>query len=187
MIYAYDFTFVSPFPFYWLKTDPGQTLLYMQRGRTSRLWQSLVSFFGNGSEVGTHFCLLAPEHPPREWKHPCTCTLVAHEQCLLKVRKETLRVHRMLSSVLSAERHTNWKAIIPSYCIYYLLEIGVLQKLGQCFSDWCAFSYRRGRHRYASSPFKSSSSWIATNLSFRCVLCLTAYGAWAVHKFIGTE
>ena len=27
---------------------------------------------------------LEPEDPPRAWTHPCTCTLVAHETCLLQ-------------------------------------------------------------------------------------------------------
>ncbi|KIJ64263.1 hypothetical protein HYDPIDRAFT_28699 [Hydnomerulius pinastri MD-312] len=26
----------------------------------------------------------APESPPRTWTHPCTCTLIAHESCLLR-------------------------------------------------------------------------------------------------------
>ncbi|KAG5735853.1 hypothetical protein E4T56_gene4075, partial [Termitomyces sp. T112] len=26
----------------------------------------------------------APNDPPRAWTHPCTCTLVAHESCLLR-------------------------------------------------------------------------------------------------------
>ena len=25
-----------------------------------------------------------PEQPPRRWTHPCKCTLIAHESCLLK-------------------------------------------------------------------------------------------------------
>ncbi|KAI9060132.1 hypothetical protein FKP32DRAFT_1679100, partial [Trametes sanguinea] len=25
-----------------------------------------------------------PEDPPRAWTHPCSCTLVAHESCLLQ-------------------------------------------------------------------------------------------------------
>lgn len=27
---------------------------------------------------------LAPDDPPRAWTHPCKCTLIAHESCLLQ-------------------------------------------------------------------------------------------------------
>jgi len=43
-----------------------------------------ASFETDRKLLTSFFLFSAPEDPPRKWTHPCTCTLVAHEQCLLK-------------------------------------------------------------------------------------------------------
>ncbi|OJT05014.1 hypothetical protein TRAPUB_4196 [Trametes pubescens] len=71
---------------------PGQALLHLPRGRTLR--QSVSLHLPPNPQL-THlsspplftpppFPHTDPESPARAWTHPCACTLVAHEACLLQ-------------------------------------------------------------------------------------------------------
>lgn len=42
-----------------------------------------------------------PPNPPRRWVHPCKCTLIAHEQCLLEwIRASERNPDKSTSSIL---------------------------------------------------------------------------------------
>ena len=139
-------------------------------------------------KVVTHF--LAPELPQRKWKHPCTCTLVAHEQCLLKwIQSSQANASRAPNALKCPQCGTTYELESNKPIILHILSTGnmVLQRLGRYFTligtisviglvgtSTCLFGFNLARIEY-----------IIYHLAV--YLCLTAYGAWAIHKFIGTE
>lgn len=48
--------------------------------------------------IDTHYS--EPEEPPRAWTHPCACTLVAHETCLLQWIKSAQQDPRRTGNAL---------------------------------------------------------------------------------------
>ena len=88
---------VSPFPFMhadvvdrllWPAPLTGQALLHLSGGGAVRQSVSSLSLFFAHSFPVSAFArtrsFSEAEDPPRAWTHPCSCTLVAHESCLLE-------------------------------------------------------------------------------------------------------
>lgn len=80
---------------------------------------------------------LAPELPPRKWTHPCTCTLVAHEQCLLKwIQTSQGNASRAPNALKCPQCGTSYELESNKPIILRILSAGnrVLQQLGRYFT-----------------------------------------------------
>ncbi|EIN05291.1 hypothetical protein PUNSTDRAFT_122540 [Punctularia strigosozonata HHB-11173 SS5] len=109
-----------------------------------------------------------PQTPPRAWVHPCNCTLIAHESCLLEWIK---------SSQGDKERSKNALKCPQCGATYEMesdnrLSLRILNIVNKTVSNICG------------------GVAIVTVLSTvgGCfyVIC-TAYGSWAVEQFLGRE
>ncbi|KAF8968808.1 hypothetical protein BDZ97DRAFT_1902822 [Flammula alnicola] len=111
------------------------------------------------------------EDPPRAWTHPCNCTLIAHEQCLLKwIQTSQGNASRAPNALKCPQCGTAYEMESDNTIILQGLALGnkVLQKLGRYFTVFAA---------------AAAVGVVGTSV----YICLTAYGAWAVKKFIGDE
>ncbi|KAF8154187.1 hypothetical protein B0H34DRAFT_661343 [Crassisporium funariophilum] len=113
----------------------------------------------------------AIEDPPRAWTHPCSCTLIAHEQCLLKwIQTSQASTSRAPNALKCPQCGTAYELESDKPVILRVLDIGnkTFQRLGRYFTVFGA---------------AGTMAVIGTSV----YICLTAYGAWAVEKFIGRE
>ncbi|KAH6912088.1 hypothetical protein BKA70DRAFT_1422813 [Coprinopsis sp. MPI-PUGE-AT-0042] len=108
-----------------------------------------------------------PSQPPKAWVHPCNCTLVAHEECLLKwiqaskTSKQSLECPQCKAKyVIESDRPL----------IYQLLDAG-----NQTLNTVGTFTLVAG--------VAAVCGLIGTSVYIVC----TGYGAWAVEKFVGKE
>ncbi|EAU87804.1 hypothetical protein CC1G_09423 [Coprinopsis cinerea okayama7 len=112
-----------------------------------------------------------PENPPRAWAHPCKCTLVAHEQCLLKWIQSSQKSEVRASKALKCPQcESTYELESDKPLIFRVMEKGhrILRRAG-------AFVVLFG--------FATVAGVIGTSVYVVC----TAYGAWAVQKFVGQE
>ncbi|PPQ65024.1 hypothetical protein CVT24_008172, partial [Panaeolus cyanescens] len=109
--------------------------------------------------------------PPRAWTHPCNCTLIAHEDCLLKwIQSSQGTASRAPNALKCPQCGTQYELESKEPVILKILGNGnkLLQRLGRYFTVFGA---------------ATAFGIIGTSV----YVCLTAYGAWAVEKFIGKE
>ncbi|KAI6143441.1 hypothetical protein BKA82DRAFT_4186023 [Pisolithus tinctorius] len=102
----------------------------------------------------------APENPPRTWTHPCRCTLVAHESCLLQWIQSSQQTRSRAPNALKC----------PQCSSPYVLESNnpiILRLLD------------------AANKGLSAIGKIVTVASMY-ILC-TTYGAYALREFLGPE
>ncbi|KAF8900444.1 hypothetical protein CPB84DRAFT_1680513, partial [Gymnopilus junonius] len=109
--------------------------------------------------------------PARAWTHPCSCTLIAHEQCLLKwIQASQGSTARAPNALKCPQCGTQYEMTSNEPMLLRVLAAGnkILQKLGRYFTVFAAA---------ATVGVVGKSVYI----------CLTGYGAWALEKFIGKE
>ncbi|KAF8626034.1 hypothetical protein AX15_005124 [Amanita polypyramis BW_CC] len=112
------------------------------------------------------------EHgPPRAWTHPCQCTLIAHEQCLLKWIQTSQGTSVRAANALKCPQCGAKYELESKYPVLLrLLAVGnkTLQQLGRLFT------------------LVGVATFIVAVGSSVYVVC-SAYGVWALRKFIGKE
>ncbi|TFK29152.1 hypothetical protein FA15DRAFT_664475 [Coprinopsis marcescibilis] len=111
------------------------------------------------------------ENPPKVWTHPCQCTLVAHESCLLKWIQSSQASESRASKALKCPQ-CGAQYELESYnpWIFKVIQAGnrALKKAGSLFL-----------------VFGTAAIFGVIGTSFY-VIC-TGYGAWAVQRFMGKE
>ncbi|KAG6872352.1 hypothetical protein C0995_010519 [Termitomyces sp. Mi166 len=113
----------------------------------------------------------APNIPPRAWTHPCTCTLVAHESCLLRwIQTSQADSARAANALKCPQCGTKYQLVSKQPQILRLLGLGnhILQRAGRIVTLVGAAGM--------VGVFASGVYAIAT-----------VYGSWAVKQFIGSE
>ncbi|KAK2465165.1 hypothetical protein APHAL10511_002857 [Amanita phalloides] len=109
--------------------------------------------------------------PPRAWTHPCNCTLVAHEQCLLKWIQTSQGTSVRAANALKCPQCGAKYEVQSQYPVLLrFLAAGnkALQKLGRLFTVF------------------GVATFIGVIGSGIYIIC-AGYGAWALRKFIGDE
>ncbi|KAH8112084.1 hypothetical protein DFH11DRAFT_1728903 [Phellopilus nigrolimitatus] len=113
-----------------------------------------------------------PSNPPRRWVHPCKCSLVAHEQCLLEwIRTSENNPEKLASNILKC----------PQCGERYVMEsnnpfvLKVMDNLNAVLT-LCG---------HGASFLTLGSSVVAIGAGV--YILLTSYGAFATHKFLGAE
>ena len=79
---------------------------------------------------------LALENPPRRWTHPCKCTLVAHEQCLLKwIQSAQASQGRAPNALKCPQCGMNYELESNNPLVLRVMEVGnkMIQKAGSLF------------------------------------------------------
>ncbi|KAF9468295.1 hypothetical protein BDZ94DRAFT_1246437 [Collybia nuda] len=113
----------------------------------------------------------APQGPPKEWTHPCKCTLVAHESCLLKwIQTSQGDSSRAANALKCPQCGAQYELESDRPVVYRVIGAGnrLLQKAGRLFTLMSAVG--------AVVVFGSG-----------VYILLTAYGAWAVKQLMGNE
>jgi hypothetical protein len=113
--------------------------------------------------------------PKRKWIHPCKCTLIAHESCLLTW---------IQSAEASTSRSRNAKKCPQCGTHYEIIsDLGGLKGLvlrmldaGNSGLAWTGRVLTIAGFAGASAGAVAITIWV-----------LTRYGAWAVRKFFGDE
>ncbi|GLB44199.1 putative RING-variant domain containing protein [Lyophyllum shimeji] len=112
-----------------------------------------------------------PEDPPRAWTHPCTCTLVAHESCLLRwIQTSQGDPARAPNALKCPQCGTKYELVSYRPRILRLLGLGnaVLQRIGRLLT-------------------LCGAAGVVAVFASGIYIVLTAYGAWAVRQFLGEE
>lgn len=111
------------------------------------------------------------EDPPRAWTHPCTCTLVAHESCLLRwIQTSQADTARAANALKCPQCGTKYELVSHRPTILKLFGAGnsALQRAGRLVT-------------------LCGAAGIIAVFASGVYIALTAYGAWAVKQFIGEE
>lgn len=114
---------------------------------------------------------IASDNPPRPWTHPCNCTLIAHEDCLLRwIQTSQSTPSRAAQALKCPQCGTSYELESNGSVLLDVLGSGnkLLQRMGRYFTVFAA---------------AATAGLVGTTV----YVCLTAYGAWAVKQFIGTE
>jgi hypothetical protein len=96
----------------------------------------LVGFRSHLAWVSTEIGPMPAETPPRAWTHPCKCTLIAHEQCLLKwIRTAQSDPGRAGNAMKCPQCGATYELESNNPFILRLLGTGngILQRLGNLF------------------------------------------------------
>ncbi|KAJ8081066.1 hypothetical protein PM082_017907 [Marasmius tenuissimus] len=118
-----------------------------------------------------------PEDPPRKWTHPCQCTLLAHEDCLL----EWIKTAQTKSSTTAADNALK----CPQCGARYQLESDLplsMRMMNEALTAWNKSLGRMGRWFLALVPVG-----IVAGVAVGTHFVLTQYGAYAVKEFFGEE
>ncbi|KAK1235945.1 hypothetical protein PQX77_000812 [Marasmius sp. AFHP31] len=118
-----------------------------------------------------------PEYPPRKWTHPCQCTLLAHEDCLL----EWIKTAQTKSSTTAADNALK----CPQCGARYQLESDLplsMRMMNEALTAWNKSLGRMGRWFLALVPVG-----IVAGVAVGTHFVLTQYGAYAVKEFFGKE
>ncbi|KAI0712751.1 hypothetical protein C8T65DRAFT_807179 [Cerioporus squamosus] len=112
-----------------------------------------------------------PEDPPRAWTHPCSCTLVAHEACLLQWIKAAQQDPAKANNALKCPQcGATYELESENPRILRLLNAfnGALSAAGKVVTVMGVVS-------------------LATSFGFTIYVVATSYGAFAVKEFLGEE
>jgi len=112
-----------------------------------------------------------PEDPPRAWTHPCNCTLIAHESCLLKWIKSAQQNPDRAANALKC----------PQCGARYELESNNPLTL-RLLDAW-----NRGLSRVGKVVTVSCVGIIAISFGAGVYAICTSYGAHALQQFLGKE
>ncbi|PFH47626.1 hypothetical protein AMATHDRAFT_42818 [Amanita thiersii Skay4041] len=113
----------------------------------------------------------APTTQRQAWTHPCNCTLIAHEQCLLKwIQTSQATSSRAPNALKCPQCGAKYELESKRPVILKILAAGnrTLQQMGRLFTLF------------------SVATFIGVMGSGVYIIC-TGYGAWAIRKFIGKE
>ncbi|KAL4077767.1 hypothetical protein J3A83DRAFT_4216284 [Scleroderma citrinum] len=113
----------------------------------------------------------APENPPRAWTHPCRCTLVAHESCLLQWIQSSQQNRSRAPNALKC----------PQCGSLYQLESNnppLLRLLN---------SANKGLSAMGKIVTVASLTVVVVTLGTGIYIVCTAYGAYALREFLGPE
>ncbi|KAG6867726.1 hypothetical protein C0993_011947 [Termitomyces sp. T159_Od127] len=113
----------------------------------------------------------APDNPPRAWTHPCTCTLIAHESCLLRwIQTSQADANRSANALKCPQCGTKYELISKRPQVLRLLGFGnrLLQRAGRIVT------------------LVGAAGMIGVFASGVYVIA-TLYGSWALKQFIGQE
>ncbi|KAI0354327.1 hypothetical protein OH77DRAFT_1426410 [Trametes cingulata] len=112
-----------------------------------------------------------PEDPPRAWTHPCSCTLVAHESCLLQwIKSAQQDPSRQQNALKCPQCGAQYELESDNPLILRILNAinGVLSGMGK-----------------AATAFGLVT--LLTSFGFSMYIVCTSYGAFAVKEFLGEE
>ncbi|KAF8838131.1 hypothetical protein BDN67DRAFT_1070933 [Paxillus ammoniavirescens] len=113
----------------------------------------------------------APESPPRAWTHPCTCTLIAHESCLLRWIQSSQATRSRASNALKCPQcGTAYQ--LTSYNPWLLRWLNVGNK---------------GLSMVGRVVSLGSLTVVVVSLGTGMYILSTAYGAYALREFLGNE
>ncbi|KAF9450735.1 hypothetical protein P691DRAFT_700636 [Macrolepiota fuliginosa MF-IS2] len=111
------------------------------------------------------------EGPLRPWTHPCRCTLIAHESCLLQwIKSAQSNSSRAQNALKCPQCGADYELESEKSIVLNILSAGnrVLQRVGGVFT------------------LASAASVIGV-MGSGVYIMLTAYGAWAVRQYVGKE
>lgn len=115
---------------------------------------------------------LEPSDPPKRWIHPCKCTLIAHEDCLLEwIRISETNPDQKVASLRKCPQCKERYTIVSDYpsALHLLNVVRRLAATGGQLVLLCS---------------------LAAGCASACAgiyVCCTGYGSFAIRKFIGHE
>ncbi|KAI0052404.1 hypothetical protein FA95DRAFT_1592683 [Auriscalpium vulgare] len=112
-----------------------------------------------------------PEQPPRRWTHPCNCTLVAHESCLLDW---------ITAAQQTPERAANALKCPQCSAVYEIISDNPLAL--RLLDRWNRLLSRVGK-----VVTVSTIGLVVTTFSAGIYLICTSYGAFALREYLGSE
>ncbi|KAG6334545.1 hypothetical protein ID866_4542 [Astraeus odoratus] len=112
-----------------------------------------------------------PENPPRAWTHPCRCTLVAHESCLLQWIQTSQQNRSRAPNALKC----------PQCGSLYELESDNPLPLRLLNSA------NKGLSAMGKIVTVASFTVVVVSLGTGIYILCTAYGAYALREFLGPE
>ncbi|KAG7098370.1 hypothetical protein E1B28_000328 [Marasmius oreades] len=118
-----------------------------------------------------------PADPPRTWTHPCNCTLLAHEDCLL----EWIKTAEANPSATTADRAQKCPQCGAKYQVESDLPFG-MKILHEAFTKWNVSLGVVGKWMIVLVPVG-----LATGVALGTHSALAKYGSWAIREFFGNE
>ncbi|KAI0326290.1 hypothetical protein GY45DRAFT_1310686 [Cubamyces sp. BRFM 1775] len=112
-----------------------------------------------------------PEDPPRAWTHPCSCTLIAHESCLLQwIQSSQQDPSRVSKALKCAQCGAQYELESDNPLALRVLNAlnGVLSSIGKVGTFVGFFG-------------------LVTSVGFTIYVVSTTYGLFAVKEFLGEE
>ncbi|EKM75422.1 hypothetical protein AGABI1DRAFT_80034 [Agaricus bisporus var. burnettii JB137-S8] len=128
-------------------------------------------------DLRVKLCYICREEEPNEsgtqrtWTHPCKCTLIAHESCLLEwIRSAQGNSTRAENALKCPQCGTQYEMMSHKSKVLVFLSLGdrVLQRAGGVFT-------------------LAATAAVMGVMGSGIYITLTAYGAWAVKNFLGKE
>ncbi|KAH7911263.1 hypothetical protein BJ138DRAFT_1085948 [Hygrophoropsis aurantiaca] len=113
----------------------------------------------------------APEVPPRAWTHPCNCTLIAHEACLLQwIQSSQQNRSRAANALKCPQCGTAYVLDSKNPLLLRLMNAGnkALSTMGKFVTMF-------------------GLTFVVFSLGTGMYLISTAYGAYALREFVGKE
>jgi hypothetical protein len=118
-----------------------------------------------------------PSNPPRKWTHPCSCTLLAHESCLL----EWIQTAQTNPSSTAAANALKCPQCGSKYHLESDLSPG-MRIINNVLTGWNKTLGRVGKVFIKMIPIG-----FGTGVLVGLHIVLTQYGAYAVKEFFGDE
>ncbi|KAG2357741.1 hypothetical protein BDR07DRAFT_1452965 [Suillus spraguei] len=114
----------------------------------------------------------APEDPPRAWTHPCKCTLVAHESCLLQwIQTSQQNLSRAPNALKCPQCSSVYELESENPLILRILDTA-----------------NKGLSTMGKVVTIASVTVVVVSLGLvRMYILSTAYGAYALKEFLGAE
>ena len=133
-----------------------------------------------------------PSEPPVAWVHPCNCTLIAHESCLLSwiqsSQQDSARAQNALKcpqcgTIYELESDTPQSLRILNSINGFVSSVGKLFTVGGISIGILA----SGFGSYPITRHASELRWHVLVSTLGIYIILTSYGAFAVQEFLGRE
>ncbi|KAG7088761.1 hypothetical protein E1B28_012727 [Marasmius oreades] len=118
-----------------------------------------------------------PEDPPRNWTHPCQCTLIAHEECLL----EWIKTAQTKSTTTAVENALKCPQCGARYQLESDLPFG-MRLMNEALIKWNVSLGTIGKWLLTAVPVG-----LVAGVVVGTHFALTQYGAYAVKEFFGNE
>lgn len=112
-----------------------------------------------------------PEDPPRAWTHPCKCTLVAHESCLLQwIQTSQQNLSRAPNALKCPQCSSVYELESDNPLILRILDAA-----------------NKGLSTMGKIVTIASVTVVVVSLGTGMYILSTAYGAYALKEFLGAE